>query len=182
MARITSAGEGVERGCLQSGYRTTVGGRISAQVLTPITRVAVTARIPTFREASTCVDGFPPPDGTYIIDDRVNLLAARYVATDVRVEVIEQHRYGVAFLGAGAGNSWRSAPDVPYFLVAAGMRLKSGKRLQFGVEGEYQRLRVPSDRVRRTYRDFQLVDVEPLGRVHDWSHLLAFSAVIGVAF
>jgi hypothetical protein len=50
--------------------------------------------------------------------------------------------------------------------------------LEIAAGAEYQHLRVTSDRTRRTYRDFQLVERESLGKVREWSPAFLIGASI----
>ena len=173
LTRILSSGEGVERSCLQSGYSYGVGVRFVTPVLTRLTTLQVTGRGYWLEQGSTCVDGFPPPDGIYIQDDRINLQSRSFVTTDVRMGV----RLGETPVGlaVGGGNAWHEGYDLPYFVLAADVQVLDRPGVRLGVGGEFQRLRVSADRFRRTYQDFQLIAEEPLGRVRTWSN----AAIIG---
>ena len=171
---IVAGGEGVSRSCAQSNYATGVGG----QLATPLTRWAtlqVAGRGYWIDFGSTCETGFlPHPDGTYLEDDQVDLLAQSSVTTDVRL---------VARLGAtplsvavGGGNAWRRGYNMPYLVFATGLTLWRRPTFQLDLGGELQWLRVSADRFRRTYQDFQVVAEEPLGRVNRGS----YAVVIGL--
>jgi hypothetical protein len=174
LTQIISSGAGVARSCLQSEYSTGLGVRLVTPVLTKRTTLQVAGRGYWLARGSECVDGFPPPDGTYVQEDRVNLLSSSFVTTDVRLAT----RLGETpvNLAVGGGNAWHEDHDLPYLVFVAGFSFLDRPNVQLGLEGEYQWLRVTSDQVRRTYLNSELVAEEPLGRVHAWSHAL----IIGI--
>jgi hypothetical protein len=147
---------------------------LTVPVLTRWTTLQVTGRGYWLEEGSSCVDGFPPPDGTYIEEDRINLQSRSFVTTDVRLGV----RLGQTPVSAavGGGNAWHEGYNLPYLVFGAALLLLDRPNVQLGVEGEYQWLRVSGDRYRRTFQDFELIAEERLGRVHTWSH----AAIVGV--
>jgi hypothetical protein len=174
LTQVIGSGDGVARSCLQSGYSTGLGVRFVAPVFTKWTTLQVAGRGYWLARASNCVDGFPPPDGTYVEEDRVNLLSRSFVTTDVRLAA----RLGEIPMNfaVGGGNAWHEGHDLPYLVFGAGLSIFDRPDLQLSLEGEYQWLRVSSDQFRRTYQNFQLVAEEPLGRVHKWSH----AVIIGI--
>lgn len=178
LTQILSSGTGVARNCLQREYGTGLGARFSVPVLTKLTAVQVAARAYWIGRGSECVDGFPPPDGTYIQDDRINLLSRSFVTTDVRLAT----RAGESpvTLAAGGGNAWHEGHDLPYIVLGAGVAILDRPDVHLGIESEYQWLRVSSDRFRRTYQNFSLVAEEPLGRVHQWSHGFILGITLGI--
>jgi hypothetical protein len=174
LTQIISSGDGVARVCVQPEYGTGLGARLAIPVLTKRTTLQVAARGYWLNRGSECVDGFPPPDGTYVQEDRVNLLSRSFVTTDVRLATrLGQTPVNIA---VGGGNAWHEGHDLPYLVFAAGFSILDRPDVHLSVEGEYQRLRVSSDLFRRTYQNFELVAEEPLGRVHEWSHAL----IIGI--
>ncbi len=84
------------------------------------------------------------------------------------------------FFAVGLGMTWRESHDLPYLVLAAGLNLFEWSDAKLSLAGEYQYLRVTSDRFRRTYQDFQLVTEEPLGRVHEWSHAWTLGVQVDV--
>ena len=174
LTRIVDGGEGVARNCLQQGYFTGAGLRLAVPVITKGMTAQIAGRGYWVSQGSECVDGFPPPDGTYVQEDRVNLLSQSFVTTDVRLAL----RLGEspASLAAGVGGAWHEGTDLPYVVFAAGFSVLERPDVRLGLEGEFQMLRVSGDRFRRTYQDFELVAEEALGRVHQWSH----GVIIGV--
>jgi hypothetical protein len=178
LTQIASSGPGVARNCLQPEYGTGVGARLSVPVLTRWTTVQVAGRGYWVNRGSECVDGFPPPDGTYVQDDRVNLLSRSFITTDVRLAA--QLGQAPVNLAVGGGNAWHESHDLPYLVFAAELSVLDRPNVQLGLGGEYQLLRVTSDRFRRTYQDFQLVAEESLGRFHEWSHALILGITVNV--
>jgi hypothetical protein len=178
LTQVISSGEGVARDCLQSEYSTGLGVRLVMPVLTKRLTLQVAGRSYRLARGSTCVDGFPPPDGTYVEEDRVNLLSRSFVTTDVRLAT----RLGEApvNVAVGGGNAWHEGHNLPYLVFATGFSILDRPNVRLDLEGEYQWLRVSSDRVRRTYQDFELVAEEPLGRVHAWSHALIIGINVGI--
>jgi hypothetical protein len=178
LTQILSSGAGVARDCVQREYGTGLGGRFSVPVLTRLTAVQVAARAYGISRRSECVDGFPPPDGTYIQDDRINLLSRSFVTTDVRLATGSDEI--PVTLAAGGGNAWHEGHNLPYVVLAAGLTLLDRPDVQLGLESELQWLRVTSDRFRRTYQNFTLVAEEPLGRVHQWSHAFSLGITVDI--
>ena len=168
LTQIVSSGEGVARDCVQPEYGTGLGARLSLPVLTGWTNLEIGGRAHGINRGYQCVDGFPPPDGTHIEEDRVNLLSRSFVTTDVRLAT----RPGETpvNIAVGGGNAWHEGHNVPYLLLAAGIFMLDRPDVRLGLATEYLWLRVTSDQFRRTYQDFALVSEEPLGRVHQWSH------------
>ena len=119
LSHVVAAADGIARGCLESGYSTGADVRYLQPVFTRLTAIELDARAYIFGTSPTCVDGFPPQDGTYLQADRVNLLAESFVATDVRFSVRLSRRPGAIALALGLGNSWRARDNLPYFLVEA---------------------------------------------------------------
>jgi hypothetical protein len=178
LTRIISSGEGVGRSCLESAYSTGLGVRLVTPVLTKRTTLQVAARGYWLAQGSTCVDGFPPPDGTYVEEDRVNLLSRSFVTTDVRLaRWLGETPMSIA---VGGGNAWHEGYNLPYLVFAAALSLLDRPNVQLGLEGEYQWLRVSGDQYRRTYENFQLISEEPLGRVRRWSHAVIFGVHLGI--
>jgi hypothetical protein len=168
LTKIVSSGEGVARTCLQSGYSYGLGARLAMPVLTKRITLQVAGRGYWLARGSTCVDGFPPPDGTFVEEDRVNLQSRPFVTTDVRLGV----RLGETPLSVavGGGNAWHEGYDLPYLVFAAALPVLDRQNIQLDLQGEYQWLRVSGDRFRRTYQDFELIAEEPLGLARTWSH------------
>lgn len=119
----------------------------------------------------------PAPDGTFIEEDRVNLLSRSFLTTDVRLAT--QLGKVPVNLAAGVGNAWHQGHNLPYLVLAAGITLVDGPNVRLGLDGELQWLRVSSDLFRRTYQNSDLVAEEPLGRVHRWSHAFIIGLTLG---
>lgn len=178
LTQIASSGDGVARVCGQPEYGTGLGARLSVPVLTKWTTLQVAGRGYWLNRGSDCVDGFPPPDGTYLVEDRVNLLSRSFLTTDVRLAT--QLGKAPVNVAAGVGNAWHQSHNLPYLVLAAGITLLERTNARLGLEGEYQWLRVSSDLFRRTYQNFDLVAEEPLGRVHEWSHAFILGITLGI--
>lgn len=175
LQHVFHGGPGVERSCLETGHSSAVGARLGYDISRRLS-VEVAGRAYLFETPATCVDGFPPPDGTYIQDDRVPLLAASFLTSDLRLRVNLGPPGRGPGLEAGLGNAWRSSHDLPYLLVGTTLPIPTGRKVRLVIEAEYLQLRVTSDRVRRTWQNFQLVAVDSLGQVHQWSHALVLGA------
>jgi hypothetical protein len=178
LTQILSSGKGVARDCLQSEYSTGLGARFSVPVLTRWTTLQVVGRGYWFERGSECVDGFPPTDGTYLVEDRVNLQSRSFITTDVRLAT----RLGETpvNLAVGGGNAWHEGHDLPYLMLGAGILIFARPDVRVSLESEYQWLRVTSDQYRRTYQDFELVAEEPLGPVHEWSHAFIIGILLDI--
>ena len=181
LEHVIRGGTGVERSCLEPGHSTAIGARLAHGISRRLA-VAVATRAFIFESASTCVDGFPPPDGTYIQDDRVALLAATFLTSDIRLRVSLGASIGGSGLEVGFGNAWRSGHDLPYVLLGASVPIPTGQKVRLVIEAEYLVLRVTSDRYRRTWQNFQLVAEDSLGQIHEWSDALAVGVGVRVAF
>jgi hypothetical protein len=128
---------------------------------------------------SECAIAFlPPPDGTYVEKDRINLLSRSFITTDVRLAT--QLGETPLSIAAGGGNAWHEGHNLPYLLLAAGLSIFDRPAVRLALQGEYHRLRVTSDQFRRTYQDFELVAEEPLGRVHEWSHAFIIGITLNI--
>lgn len=167
--RVLDGGTGIEHGCLEPDYVTGLGARLSRSLGTPLTRIELSARGYFIRRPSSCVDGFPPDNATYVDDDRVNLLAAWFVSTDVRFRARLASRRAAPSLALGLGNAWRVDHNLSYFVAEARLPIVPLRRIEVGLEAEFRYFRVAADRFRRTWQNFQLIRVEPLGTVHRWS-------------
>jgi hypothetical protein len=176
LTALVDGGEGVEGpSCFQKDYRLGLGAQLAVPAFTDWAAVQVNVRSYGLSLGDVCVDGFPPVDGTYIQDDRIDLVAQSSVTTDVRLAArLGESPISVAL---GVGNAWHEGPNLPYGVFGAAIALVSRPTYGISVGGELQVLRVTSDRFRRTYQDFSLVSEESLGRVHQWSHAL----VLGVS-
>ena len=176
LSGVVNGGEGVSRRCYQRNYLSGVGGQL-ATPLTGWANLQITGRGYWLDFGSTCETLFlSHPDGIYVEDDQVDLLARSFVTTDVRLAA----RLGAKSpltLAVGGGNAWRRGFNMPYLLFAAGLILWDRPTFHVDLGGEFQWLRVSADRFRRTYQDSQVVTEEPLGRVHRGSH----AVVIGLS-
>ena len=175
---IVESGEGVARTCLESNYPLGTGLALAIPVFSKLTTVQVAGRGYWLSQGSSCVDGFPPPDGTYIEDDRVNLQSRSFVTTDVRLAVRLGEEIPIS-LSLGGGGAWHEGHDLPYVVLGTAVTAvdQPDLRLELGVE--YQWLRVTSDRFQRTFLNSELVAEESLGQVHQWSHAVVIGAYLG---
>lgn len=181
LTQILQSGRGIARNCGQREYGTGLGVRLSVPVLSRWTKLQVGGRGYWLNRGMECdFADIPPPDGTRVEDDRINLLSRSFVTTDVRLAA-QIPREPVSF-ALGGGNAWHKGPNLPYLVLAAGLLLYDRDGLQFGLGGEYQYLRTTIDQVRRTYLNGGLIAEEPLGRVHDWSHAFALNIYLDVPF
>jgi hypothetical protein len=178
LTQIITSGDGVARSCLQSEYSTGLGALFEIPVLTKWTTVQAAGRAYWISRGAECVDGFPPPDGTYIQEDRVNLLSRSFITTDIRLAA--RLAENAVSLAVGGGNAWHEGYDLPYLVFATGVSILQRPTFQLGARGELQWLRVSGDRFRRTYENFALVAEEPLGRSHKWSHALVLGIELAV--
>jgi hypothetical protein len=181
LSQILQSGPGIARTCGQNEYGTGLGVRLSVPVLSRWTKLQVAGRGHWLKRGAECAFAdVPPPDGTRVEEDRINLLSQSFVATDLRLAArIPDIPLSFAL---GGGNAWHKGPNLPYLVLAAEIALYEQDALQFGLGAEYQYLRTTSDQVRRTYLTGQLVLEEPLGRVHDWSHAFALNLYLDVPF
>jgi hypothetical protein len=174
---VASSGDWVARSCLESNYPLGLGAQLSTPALTRSISVEINARAYGIDFGSECVDGFPPPDGTYIQDDRVDLLSRSFVTTDIRIAA--RPRAGPVTIALGGGNAWHEGHNLPYAVLETGLALWSRSTYEIRLMGELHLLRATADRFRRTYQDFELVSSESLGLVHRWSHALVFGVSAG---
>ncbi len=180
LAQFVSAAPGISRTCFEPGTRTTIAGRVTAPVLDQRAFAVVTVRAPIFSQGSGCVSAPRDPNGTFTDDERHNLLAGHFLATDVRLGVQLAATGVAARLSAGAGNAWRSEEDVPYLLLSVELSVRPTAWLQLGVEGEYNRMQVLSNPIRRTYQNSQVVSVESLGKTHPWRQATSIGVWLGL--
>jgi hypothetical protein len=168
VTQIVGSGTGVARTCVQQSHSTGVGARLELPVFRKRAAVQLTGRGYWLHWKPNCVDGFPPPDGTYVQDDRINLLSRSFTTTDVRLAT----GTGPVSVAVGAGAAWHVGHDLPYLVFATGITILNRPDVQLDINGEFQYLRVTSDRFRRTYQNFELVSQEFLGTFHTGSHAL----------
>jgi hypothetical protein len=181
LTQILQSGRGIARTCGQSEYGTGLGARLSLPVLSRWTKLQVAGRGFWLNRGADCAfAAIPRADGTYVDDDRINLLSRSFNTTDVRLAA--QIPRTPVNLALGGGNVWRKGPNLPYLVLAAGLYLYDRDGLQLGLGGEYEHLRTTSDQVRRTYLNGELIAEEPLGRVHDWSHAFAVNIHLDIPF
>jgi hypothetical protein len=167
---LADGGEGIDQSCPQRSYRFGLGAVLAIPVLSQWTSLQANVRGYGVDVGPTCADGFPPPDGTYIMDERVELLSRKFLTTDVRLAA--QLGESPLRVALGAGNAWHEGYNLPYGVFGADLALVSRPTYGISLGAELQMLRVTADRFRRTYQDFTLVSEESLGRVHRWSHAL----------
>ena len=181
LTQILSSGDGVARNCGQNEYGTGLGARLSLPALSRWTQVRVSARGYWLNRGAECdFAEIPPPDGTFVDDDRINLLSQSFNTTDVRLAA-QIPSLALSF-ALGGGVAWHKGPNLPYLVLASEISLYNRGGVQFGLGAEYQYLRATSDQVRRTYVNGELIAAEPLGRVHEWSHGFALGLHLDVPF
>jgi hypothetical protein len=178
---MVAGGDGVEtRGCGETHF-----GAPGVQVATPIAGNRVTLHLagrgfvlglPTSCAAAPSP---PPPDGTYIVADRVSLLSRRFLTTDARLGLTAPGN--AAMLTAGAGIAWREGHNVPYFVAAVGIPFVDGVTRRFGLQVDYHWVRLTSDRFQRTFLNGQMTAEQSLGTAHAWSHALTVGLRLGIA-
>jgi hypothetical protein len=176
LTALADGGEGVgNTSCVSGNHLLGLGARLSAPAFTDWTSLQVNVRGYGINLGDFCLDGFPPAEGTYIQDDRIDLVTKPFVTTDARLAArVGESPIGVAL---GVGNAWHQGDNLQYGVFGAEITLVSRPTYEISVGGELQLLRVTSYRFRRTYQDFTLVSEELLGRLHRWSHGL----VLGVS-
>jgi hypothetical protein len=181
LTQIVSGGEGIARDCAQPLYGTGLGLQLATPVIPRWASLQVAARAYGIDLAfNKCAHNFvPPPDGTYLENDRINLLSRPFITTDVRFAA-RTGEFPMFFAG-GMGMAWHEGHDLPYLVLAAGIHLFEWPDAKLSLGAEYQYLRVTSDQFRRTYQDFALVTEESLGRVHEWSHAWALGVQVDIA-
>ena len=179
--RVFASADGIASSCLEPGFRNGVDGRYLRPVLTTLTSIEFTAQAFIFREASTCVDGFPPPDGTYLQSDRVNLLAESFVSTDLRLRLRLSQRALAPSLAIGGGNTWRDGDNLPYVVTDARIPFIARSRIRVNAEGQLLWVQVVAHRYERTYQNFQLVASQSLGPAYDWRRAFSLGIVMEVA-
>ncbi len=126
----------------------------------------------------TCVYGpvqYPPPDGTYIVDDRAApYLTTRFFAGDLRLRATLPASSVAPMISVGYGRHWQdrghhvASGTRPYWVAGVGVLVGSGPRWRLGVEGEYQVLRDAWLRRRVTWADGQMTGNESLGTFQEW--------------
>lgn len=177
---VVASGEGISRSCLESGYSTGLGVRYAHPAFSALTSIELTARAYVFGASPTCVDGFPPPDGTYVQIERLNLLAASFVSTDLRFRGRLTPSPRSSSLAIGIGYTWRSRHNLPYILADLHVPIIARGTVHVSAEGELQIVRVVTGRYRRTYQNFQLVASESLGRSYDGSHAVSLALMVEI--
>lgn len=181
LTQILQSGQGIARRCGQGEYGTGLGLRLSVPALSRWTKVQVAGRGYFLDRGADCAFAdIPPPDGTRVEEDRINLLSRSFVTTDVRLAA--QAPGAPLSFALGVGNAWHKGPNLPYLGLAGGVTLYDRDDLQFGLGAEYEYLRTSSDQFRRTYLNGVLIAEEPLGRVHDWSHAFAINVYLDIPF
>jgi hypothetical protein len=151
---------------------------LTIPVFSRLTTLQVAGRGYWLSQGSECVDGFPPPDGTYVQVDRVNLQSRSFVTTDLRLAARLSEQIPLSF-ALGGGGAWHEGYDLPYIVLGTAFTAVDQPYLHLELGAEYQWLRVTGDQFRRTYQDFQLVSEEFLGQVHSWSHAVLIGVYLG---
>lgn len=163
---------GIASDCAQYDTRTGLAVTAAVDVLENLLALQASADFHPFRQGPTCAYSpvpSPPMDGTYTSFLRRDLLAARFAASDLRLRIVRETAAGLAgAVTVGAGGAWRPGNDLPYAVVGISLAAPLGP-LRFVVDGEWYRVRVRLEEVRRTWSNFQLVSVEQIGIFHEWN-------------
>lgn len=120
----------------------------------------------------------PTPDGTYIVNEPDYLQTRPFITTDARVGV--DLLPPLARVSGGAGMAWREGHNVPYVVAAFGLPSVDVKHYRFGLQLEYQWVRVAYERHQRTYQNDQIVTDQLLGVSRHWSHVVTAGVRIGI--
>ncbi len=170
ITQILSAGTGIDQDSCRPTYSTGLGAAVAVPLLGRWASVAVSSRLYPFGRGPTCVtEPFQPRDGTFVVTDRADLQASRFLTTDARLQVVPLQ--GVA-LELGGGKAWREGRDLPYVVTAARLTVATLGTVRVNLGLEHSLLRVSTGRWRVTYADFMPISSEPLGRTQQWSHAL----------
>jgi hypothetical protein len=112
----------------------------------------------------------PPPDGTYIEGDGVQLQSSQFFTTDARLGIRAPHN--LAMLTIGGGTVLRRGYEAPYFVGALSFPFADGSSRRFSWLVEYYLLRLTNDRFQRTYQNGFRVAEQPLGPIQRWSNAM----------
>lgn len=159
-------GEGLTGSCLEGSAKAGAVVRGSYE-LSSGAGVEATAHVHTWEGRPSCIDGFPPPDGTFLDRDRRNLLTNSFMATDVRARLRVGRFSAAPVLSLGAGLALRSGTDLPYGVLGLGVPLPLGP-IRVVAHADVYLVRVRFDLVERTWRDFMLVSAVPRGTEYEW--------------
>jgi hypothetical protein len=112
----------------------------------------------------------PPPDGTYLVEDRDPLQGDSFEMADARVGIgLPRH---LATLSLGGGTAMREGRNVPYLVAALGLPSVDGTAHRFGWQLEYQWLRLTNERFLRTWQNGFMVSQQPAGTIRHWSNAI----------
>jgi len=177
---MVGGGDGVvARGC-QDHHIGALGLQFSRPIAGRLITLQLAGRGFWLSLPASCVEAPlpPPPDGTYIVDERVSLQALPFVATDARIGINAPNN--AAMLTLGGGTAWREGHNAPYFVTGIGIPFVDGVTRRFALEVEYHWFRLTSDRFQRTFLNGQMTAELPLGNVHRWSHAVTIGMRFGV--
>lgn len=179
---MVNGGPGVGGGCTQQIHVAAIGMHLTKPIVRRVVSLQFVGRGYWLPLSSSCIEvGVlrpPQPDGSFIVEQRVDLQSRSFTTTDIRLG-INLPDY-IATLSAGGGTTWRAGYNAPYFVAAIGLPLIDGVGNRFGFLAEYQWLRLTSDRARLTWLNQQLVVDEPLGKAHHWSHAVTIGVRVGM--
>lgn len=182
---VLPAEAGRSRICANS-YRVGVLQRVGRQVAGPRLNLEANLRSHLIATSSnSCIYEppiGPPPDGTYIADDRAApYLTSRFLAGDVRLRATLPASVVTPMISFGHGRHWQdgghngTSGNRPYWVAGIGLLLGSGPRWRLGVEGEYQVLRDRWLRRRVTWAGGQMTGNESLGTFREWLRAFGIS-------
>lgn len=166
---LGSGARGLEAGCGTNtavGPSFTVGRRIWRGA-----SVQAATHLHLFDAGPLCAETpLPPrPDGTYVDHRAMSLLAAEFVATDLRLRLGAETTEGVGIvLSVGGGAAWRAGNDLPYAVMGTSLHAPLG-RLRLVLRGDLYQIRVRFDIVEETWRDLQPVATSVVGTAHEWN-------------
>jgi hypothetical protein len=176
---VVASGEGVGRTCTQSNYPFGMGLALTVPVFSRLTTVQFSGRGYWLSQGSDCVTlAIPVSDGTYLEEDRINLLSRSFVTTDVRLAVRLGEQIPMS-LALGGGGAWHEGHDLPYVVLGTAFTAVDQPYFRVQLGAEYQWLRVTSDQFLRTVANGELVSEEALGQVHHWSHAVVIGVSLG---
>lgn len=185
--------EAGNKGDCGDAYRVGVLQRVGRQVAGAHLAVEANLRAHLIATANdSCVYGpvqFPPPDGTYIVEDRAApYLTTRFLAGDLRLRATLPTPSTTPMFSLGYGRHWQhrgfytGSGTRPYLVAGVGMLVGTGPRWRLAIEGEYQALRESFDRRRVTWLGGQMTGNEELGTDREWQRAVGITVSAVVSF
>lgn len=167
--------------CLGTSYRLGAGVHGGYALVGTVLAVQASARFHGASIGPYCVNGFPPPDGTYVVDDYRNLTADRFALTDLGIRATAAGGGAGGTVALAAGKAWRPGRDSPYVRASARVFLQV-RSVRFLLGAELYRLRLRFDRFERTWQNFEMVTNVPLGTFHEWNSAVIVTLGLEVPF